>query len=54
MTLSPEHLTQLWQQTEGNPKLLELSAGALIDLSVEAGREFHRVRWCAQATFAIT
>ncbi len=36
VTLSPERLLQLWQQTEGNPKLLELSAGALADLSDEA------------------
>ncbi|HTP10478.1 MAG TPA: protein kinase, partial [Anaerolineae bacterium] len=40
VALAPEHLQQLWQQTEGNPKLLELSAGALIDLSTEAAGNF--------------
>jgi tetratricopeptide (TPR) repeat protein len=40
VTLSPERLAQLWQQTEGNPKLLELSAGALVDLSDEAAGDF--------------
>ncbi|CAG0936018.1 serine/threonine-protein kinase PknK [Thermoflexales bacterium] len=40
VTLSAERLTQLWQQTEGNPKLLELSAGALADLSDEAAAQF--------------
>jgi tetratricopeptide (TPR) repeat protein len=40
VTLLPEHVAQLWQQTQGNPKLLELSAGALIDLSAEAAHNF--------------
>jgi tetratricopeptide (TPR) repeat protein len=40
VTLPREHLTQLWQQTEGNPKLLELSAGALRDLSGAAAGNF--------------
>jgi tetratricopeptide (TPR) repeat protein len=40
VALSPQHLAQLCQQTEGNPKLLELSAGALAGLSDEAGRNF--------------
>ncbi|HSD83460.1 MAG TPA: protein kinase, partial [Anaerolineae bacterium] len=40
VSLSPERLTQLWQQTEGNPKLLELSAGALTDLPDEAAAQF--------------
>jgi tetratricopeptide (TPR) repeat protein/tRNA A-37 threonylcarbamoyl transferase component Bud32 len=40
VTLAPKHLQQLWQHTEGNPKLLELSAGALIDLSAEAADNF--------------
>jgi tetratricopeptide (TPR) repeat protein len=40
VTLSPEHLQQLWQHTAGNPKLLELSAGALADLSAETAGNF--------------
>jgi tetratricopeptide (TPR) repeat protein len=40
VVLSPERLAQLWQRTEGNPKLLELSAGALADQSDEAASNF--------------
>ncbi len=40
VTLTPDRLAQLWQQTEGNPKLLELSAGALADLPDEAAGNF--------------
>ena len=37
----PRELTQqLWQHTEGNPKLLELSASNLAGLSVEAAATF--------------
>jgi tetratricopeptide (TPR) repeat protein/tRNA A-37 threonylcarbamoyl transferase component Bud32 len=40
VVLSPEHAAHLWQQTEGNPKLLELSAGALSAMSDEAAGSF--------------
>ncbi|CAG0932391.1 serine/threonine-protein kinase PpkA [Thermoflexales bacterium] len=33
-------LAELWQHTDGNPKLLELSAGALAGLSAEASTHF--------------
>ena len=35
-----ELVQQLWQHTEGNPKLLELSAGSLAGLSAEAAATF--------------
>ncbi len=40
VVLSPERLTQWWEQTEGNPKLLELTEGALAVLSGEAAGNF--------------
>jgi tetratricopeptide (TPR) repeat protein/tRNA A-37 threonylcarbamoyl transferase component Bud32 len=40
VALAPEHLQQLWRHTAGNPMLLELSAGALVDVSAEAAGNF--------------
>jgi tetratricopeptide (TPR) repeat protein/tRNA A-37 threonylcarbamoyl transferase component Bud32 len=40
VSVTPDQLQQLWQRTEGNPKLLELSAGALRDLTGEAADNF--------------
>ncbi len=44
----PRELTQqLWQHTEGNPKLLELSASNLAGLSAEAATGLHRLTGAA-------
>jgi tetratricopeptide (TPR) repeat protein/tRNA A-37 threonylcarbamoyl transferase component Bud32 len=40
VVLATSHVQQLWQHTAGNPKLLELSAGALRDVPDEAAGHF--------------